>query len=213
MSYGSWELGWVLKLMRFMQIYPGSTLIDLGCNLGVYTLVAARCGNKVIAVDANRNNTDRLIQSLIVNKLVDNVTVLLNAVSNEKKEYTMTYDTDNVGGQSLMENNNNNYKVKSILMNELLSFLHDDEEVVIKMDIQGSEIISLKAASVLFAKVNVMAILMEWVLIKDDDDCLFLIDFLLSRKYKPYIHFFSSNELNVSHYKDWPYDVVWRKSG
>ena len=82
---------------------PQLNFLDFGCNLGVYTLSAAKMGRKVVAVDANVNNLKRLRLSLMENGLTDKVTLLLNAIHQVYKTYLLKHDPSNIGGGYVYE--------------------------------------------------------------------------------------------------------------
>ena len=48
----------------FLQAQRPNTVLDLGCNTGTYSLLAARCGAKVIAVDQDPDVVDSLYRHL-----------------------------------------------------------------------------------------------------------------------------------------------------
>lgn len=81
-SHSSWERGIVNLVEAGLNTDPEMGLIDVGCNLGVYTIVAAMRGRKVVAVDANINNVKRLRKSLLKNGVQDRAKVVYNGISN-----------------------------------------------------------------------------------------------------------------------------------
>ena len=56
--------------------------VDLGANLGLYTLAVAHAGGRVIAVEANSATVRRLARSILVGDVGGRVTLLNNAISN-----------------------------------------------------------------------------------------------------------------------------------
>lgn len=206
-----WGELWITQMLNYTFNKKRILLLDLGCNLGVYTLAAASLGYRVIAVDSNKNNTDRLVQSVMTNKLKNNVIVILNAISNVWKTFSLKVIDDKIGGHAIIPSYIHSYKVKSILMDQLVPLIPDDAEIIIKMDIRGSEIDAMRNASVLFATRNVSVVLMVWEITKKDKDCGVLINFFFKRSYKPYPDFFSKIELDAFRSTEWPYDIVWRK--
>lgn len=89
-------------MMRVMKQDPSIGLIDLGCNIGVYALTAAKHGRKVVAVDANRYNLLMLGQSLTLNPgLKERVTMVHNALSNEYGRVQIGIVAFNIGGSGV----------------------------------------------------------------------------------------------------------------
>jgi len=65
---GVWDLEWTSLFVRLIR--PGDTVLDLGANLGVYTLHAARAvgpGGRVHGFEPNRRYAELVARSLAVN--------------------------------------------------------------------------------------------------------------------------------------------------
>src|SRR5215467_16149261 len=62
-------------------ITPGCTVLDVGANIGIYTLLAAKRGATVIAVEADPANARQLHHHLELNGLTASVTVIEIAAS------------------------------------------------------------------------------------------------------------------------------------
>ena len=60
-----WEPTQMRKTEALLNSDKELHYLDFGCNLGVYTLLAAKMGRKVVAVDANIENLKRLRRSLM----------------------------------------------------------------------------------------------------------------------------------------------------
>ena len=78
----SWEGDYIRDMQSALNIDVGLNLIDIGCNVGVYTIVAALRQRKVVAVDANIKNIKRSKKALDVNNVSDRVHLLFNGISN-----------------------------------------------------------------------------------------------------------------------------------
>ncbi|GFO03204.1 hypothetical protein PoB_002970900 [Plakobranchus ocellatus] len=64
---GQWEPDLLDQMQTFFEHHPTAQLVDLGCNIGVYSLLAARLGRPVLAVDALPANLALLELSLLTN--------------------------------------------------------------------------------------------------------------------------------------------------
>ena len=78
---GAWERETVNNVVRAMEAHPGAVFLDIGANIGMYTLVIAAMRRRVIAVDADPTNLAYIKHSLelentIENKLVINLDIL-----------------------------------------------------------------------------------------------------------------------------------------
>ena len=70
--------------MRCMFWYPQSDpsiqMVDLGANIGVYTMFAAACGSHVMSVEMLPANVRQIQTSLSVSGLSEHVTLVNNAL-------------------------------------------------------------------------------------------------------------------------------------
>lgn len=81
------------------QVKDEEVLFDIGANIGLYTLYAAKCRNcRVIAFEPESQNFSRLVSNIYLNKL-ENVTPYCLAVSN-KTSLDVLYVTGMIAGDS-----------------------------------------------------------------------------------------------------------------
>lgn len=74
---------------RFVKILanaPASVVVDIGSNIGYYTLLSAALGHTVISFEPNPANIMRICDSLRLNDYRDKVHVFQNAVSDQPGE-------------------------------------------------------------------------------------------------------------------------------
>jgi len=105
---GSWEGEMVDIILDLLMKNPNAQFIDLGANLGVYSLAAAKLGRKVTAVDPLNLNIQNMCKSFEEGNMFENVTLVFNALSDTIQNVTLGKDRDNVGGTYVMENKNEN---------------------------------------------------------------------------------------------------------
>ena len=79
MGHG-WEPDLVSKVMEAMTLHPEAVLLDLGSNIGAYTLPVASMGRRVVAVDMMRDNLAYIKTSLAHVGLESYVELVNNAV-------------------------------------------------------------------------------------------------------------------------------------
>lgn len=80
-----------------------ASVVDIGCNVGVYTLAAASLGHEVLALDPVPANLQLLTTSLRLANLSSLVTLLLNAVSDTRGPLTVHIQPGNIGGSWVSE--------------------------------------------------------------------------------------------------------------
>jgi len=92
--------------MNWLRRDERLVFVDLGANLGAFTLAAAHMKRQVIAVEPNVNTNRRLARSISMGNVSDYVTLLLNAVSNEHVTTRLGQDVDNRANTFLLGSGN-----------------------------------------------------------------------------------------------------------
>jgi len=137
-------------------VKEGNTVVDLGANIGYFTLLAAKIvgpKGKVFAFEPEPKNYSYLVKNINLNNY-NQVTALQKAVSNKKGEtklYICDYDTGHhtINQYEGIESYSRGRKTKehfieieTIILDEF--FKNKEESInVIKMDIEGAESLAL----------------------------------------------------------------------
>jgi FkbM family methyltransferase len=129
-------------------VKQGMTVVDVGANIGYYTLMAAQLvgdTGTVFAFEPDKRNFEILSRNVALNGC-SNVILVPKAVSAKSGRERLFVDKNNLGGHSLSKTNVN---VDSVLMVEVTSldefFEKTRKEIdVIKLDIQGLEMNALR---------------------------------------------------------------------
>ena len=77
---GSWEQDIINNVIRAMEAHPSAVFLDVGANIGMYTVVIAAMKRKVIAVDADPENLAYIRQSLEIESTTDYVELIHNSI-------------------------------------------------------------------------------------------------------------------------------------
>ncbi|CAC5391395.1 unnamed protein product [Mytilus coruscus] len=223
MRNGQWEPHLIQLMFSLLEAEPSSQFIDLGANLGVFSLAVARYGRKVIAVEPLSINLQRFCGSIRDNHFEDKITVITNALGNERETVSFGMDVGNIGGTFVLNGKNpekqrgaqygGQYKDKVLTakVDDILKLPgFDFKKVVIKMDVEGYEHFALKGASDFFSKVDVQAVLMEWMWHKAGSGSEDIFKFYFNRGYEPFDPL-KKVVLDTSTSGSWPIDVLWRK--
>ena len=96
---------------------PKLQLVDLGANIGTYTLAVARAGRRVLAVEASAETLRRLSASIRLGNASEHVTLLHNAVSEGHERIKLGVDMTNRGDAFLLAANNCSGVSYSALLN------------------------------------------------------------------------------------------------
>ena len=137
---GNWHAGLVKRMYLFLLEEPNTAFLDLGANIGVFTLAVARMGRKVVAVEAFQRNVDLLCASVSANGFGKSVSIVYNAITNKRELVELHFMKGNVGGtyvKSVSKHQIPDTSVQSILFDDLLE-LFNFTRVAIKMGIQQS---------------------------------------------------------------------------
>lgn len=149
------------------SITPGLVVLDIGANIGYYTLIAARLvGNsgRVYAIEPESENLSILRRNVELNDY-GNIIVKQEALSNKRGKATLYKDMLNLGGHSLSRRNTlpggKNYaSVDTLPLDDFLS-REGVRPDLIKIDTQGAEGLIFEGASKTLSQ-NRLVIFMEF---------------------------------------------------
>ncbi|XP_053391970.1 uncharacterized protein LOC128554685 [Mercenaria mercenaria] len=223
-STGQWETHITRKLYNVLKQDRNITFIDIGANIGYFSLLAASVGQTVVSVEPWNENIEKLRISIRKNKFEGKITILNNAVSNDRRviHFHAPYKY-NLGATRLLpdptKTDINVFSATTIILNDLVNYIHT-KDIVIKIDIEGNECRALEKSNEIFDKFNVLFISMEWVVMKNfeyeiDTACTRenieqMVEFLTKQNFVPFG--FSKNlPLNPEENKKWTeVDVYWK---
>lgn len=162
---GGWEPRQVNIFMQLLLKYPNTGFIDIGANLGVYSIVAAKMNRQVLAVEPWFGNLCRVRKSLMLGNLQRHATLLLNAISVKRGTAVMSSKPGNRGGQQInlvdtYKDENNKYYVKTILLEDVL-MVTNFKSAIVKFDIEGHEWLLMESIGSFIDKANVVAFVFE----------------------------------------------------
>lgn len=117
---------------------PGMQFVDIGANIGYYTLIAAQRVNKVIAFEPDTLNFNLLWKNVEQNGY-KNVEMFQKALGKGNGQVSVFRDSENSGATSLSEKNIQHhadyFRVEMVSLDECL----DGPVDVMKIDAQGYE--------------------------------------------------------------------------
>jgi tRNA/tmRNA/rRNA uracil-C5-methylase (TrmA/RlmC/RlmD family) len=89
LKHGQWERTITHLLYNILSQDRPITFLDIGANIGYFSLLAAAAGQSVISVEPTILHIQKLTSSIQANKFENDITVLNNAVSNERRTVKM----------------------------------------------------------------------------------------------------------------------------
>ena len=224
---GLWEPRVLQDFIEVLLRDPAIGVVDLGANIGVYTLVSARMGHRVVAVEPFTENTWRIHKAALLGETSSRIVLLHNAVSDRRVMATIQHHGTNQGDVRITHGASRcigscPQTVKTILLDDLLKVTTFNRSVI-KVDTQGFEHRIFMRAERFLSSVLVPYIFMEWQLMKkhfvasnhtSEDKQLVqtMVDFLMLKRYRPYkLSVSGAHALVPSLWHQWPDDVIWRR--
>jgi FkbM family methyltransferase len=228
---GVWERPVVEFFMKVLQSNPTFQVLDIGAQLGQFTIYAAKLGRTSVAVEPFYDNYIRLHASALQNNLTSRIILVNNGISDrpgEVKELRINHD--NIGGQGIKDSEEENkkqnenssaivlvdkkYLLVTITLDDLVSVLPDNfNKAIMKIDIEGYELKAFRHAANLLKRVEVSVILFEWL--GKSDTAKFpeqeIEEFFNFMQSLGYVSRSLSNldELSEKNHGSWPTDVVF----
>lgn len=142
---GSWDEHVALLMMD--SLTEGQTVVDIGANIGYFTLLASKLvgtSGKVLAIEPSHRNLKKLCEHLWLN-VATNVAVLSVAAGRGKTRVSISFPTYNNCGAATLR------PIKSLQSHQALQVALDDvfeahsiRPDFIKMDIEGFELEALR---------------------------------------------------------------------
>lgn len=222
-SSGNFEAEKSSVMFELLKSDPSTNLIDIGANIGVYTLLAAKMGRQVLAVEALDRNVQHICASVAAGGLQDKVTLVHNAISNSNGVVQLGIDKNNMGGTFVDVDSTHIKELKlgraqgtygsvhTIKMDNLLTIpgIEHFSKVVVKMDIEGFEAKAVEGASMFFQKINIVGFIMEWEFHRGQKSGEAIIEFMSKHNFIPHELSNAKPKLDISKSASWGYDVLW----
>ncbi|CAF3770339.1 unnamed protein product [Rotaria socialis] len=213
-----WEERLITEVISFLIKYPHMDFIDVGANVGSYTMFAASFGRRVISIECFKPNINRIRKAVQIENVQDKVVLVGNAIYSESgKTFKMNSDPFNVGAQAIIEkdtgeySNDDMYAVTTIRFDEILPILQDKDirNAVMKVDIQWAEIFLCETGKKVFDYVNIPVVLMEWDAVPHAKARMgVVLKFFIERGYVATKDMCA--DLNTADaFNSWPGDIFW----
>lgn len=121
------------------SISPGRTVLDVGANIGFYTLLAAKRGARVFSVEADPLNAAMLRHHVEINGFSDRVTIFEMAATECHKAIPLYRHPFNLGESNIIQRG----QQSGIVEGRTLDSLDLPPIDICKMDIEGAEFMAL----------------------------------------------------------------------
>lgn len=169
--YGTFEdelVHWLRANLR-----PGGTFVDVGANIGWFTVIGAKAvgpTGTVVSVEADPRNYELILDNIAINYVAEWVTVQRVAAWHEPGVVSFHRSTKFRGNSSIAEPNDRYRRrfpgdtpelieVAAARLDDLLCDIASVD--VLKMDIEGAEVDALAGMSALLAAGRIRSLVME----------------------------------------------------
>ncbi|CAF1318396.1 unnamed protein product [Rotaria magnacalcarata] len=207
-------------LFRIFLKYPHLGLIDIGANIGAYTMFAAAMNRFVVAIECFRPNYMRLAKAIQIEQFQKNVILIGNALYSQLGvNLHLSNDPGNIGGQATdnsrltNQSSDNPYVVKTMRFDDLLPIIKKTKmrSFLLKADIEGSEYHIFESGRQVLDYLDIPVILVEWVwLSKNKERATNIVNLLVNRQYIATLD--TCIPLNMTEFtNNWPMNVYWIK--
>lgn len=122
----------------------GGVVVDVGANIGSFSIYAASHGAKVFAVEPEPNNLNALRKNIELNRMSNLIKVIPLALGDCAKEVTIT---DDGGGSTTKNLGAVGTKVSQITLDKMFEDESIEAVSVLKIDVEGSEVEIILGAS------------------------------------------------------------------
>ncbi|CAL1528253.1 unnamed protein product, partial [Lymnaea stagnalis] len=160
LTSGIWEPYITQAFQTALERFPQATVIDVGANLGYYSLLASAMGHRVVALEPQTENLNRFVAGARADRWNDNIILLANALSDGHRNVSLSRSDDNQGGIRALDRCDQLWPssssmggqctVPTLTLDDLL-YVVTSKIVIIKLDIEGYECKALATASQFFS--------------------------------------------------------------
>jgi FkbM family methyltransferase len=223
---GCWECGHIKGMLKALSTYHDSYFLDIGGNIGMWSLTAAAANHQTFTIEALSDNVQRICKSIGRNSLHNRTHLMHIIASSEPQMFRLDVPQGNIGGTSVVAVGNdmsnkdvNNHFLKGVTIDSLN--LPIDSPVVMKIDVEGHElevllgaIGFLRGANIVYANMELRSNLYM------DQRWKEVFGILVSKGLMPYrINYEDETALDVDDLRQWKhfkhplvkyFDVVWR---
>ena len=219
-----YEADEVSRFVRLLRSDQRLQLVDIGANVGLWSLPAARI-TQVLAVEPNWRSMSRLAKAVDLGAVGSNITLIHNAVSDVRGTFHLGVHARNQGNTFVINTTkciqtpvnqpcNTVSSIGTIFLNDLVPLMRS-KSALLKVDVEGHEfkVFTNSSAGKFFDQIDVPLVFMEWVLCKrySTETMQRLLYFFYSRNYTAYNVDVENSKLD-NRYLNWPYNVLFKKS-
>ena len=136
-------------LISEIELNPNETFVDIGANVGSYTLQVATKypDNKIISIEAHPSEFNALKRNVIDVNNLENVILVNMGVYSKKDELVLYEQGIWTAASSAFVKSEKQIRIQCDTLDSIVQKLESNQKFVIKMDIEGSEYDALLGGS------------------------------------------------------------------
>ena len=148
----------MLFTLHFLR--PGDVFVDVGANIGSYTVLAsANCGARSIALEPVPSTFKRLKRNVVVNNIEERVILLNNACGSQPKDLSFTASLD--AGNHVVRNGENLDPSEKVIVRSVTLDSSVEGADLIKIDVEGFETEVIEGGVKTLSSMKLNAIIIE----------------------------------------------------
>jgi FkbM family methyltransferase len=177
------------------QLYEGEIFIDIGANVGSYTLVASKLvgrSGRVIAFEPASKSFLRLSKNISMNGLKNVITERKAVLDRNTRTDLYISGNHNLGMSSIFHHDSESgitENVETVTLDDYVEKHEISQVNIIKIDIEGSEILALKGMQRILERIHprILIELKEETIIHSGYQAKNIVDFLVNAGYNKFI--------------------------
>ncbi len=146
------------------ELHKADVVIDIGANIGLYSIVAAKNNIPTIAFEPIEENIKALQENIKINDVEDKVTVYPYALGDEEEEIDFNYNSYNTGATSKYKTYLKTTSKKAVIkeFDKLdLPQLKKVSSVLFIIDVEGMEVNVIKGMQNFIKSIKELGIIVE----------------------------------------------------
>jgi FkbM family methyltransferase len=149
------DMAFALHLLR-----PGDDFIDVGANVGVYTILASSAGARVLALEPVPETFQQLLDNIYLNRFLDQVRAMNMGAASDAAELTFTADEGAM--DHVVTSADKSQSTVTIQVDALDVLAEGMSPVMLKIDVEGFEFEVIRGAGRVLGCESLLAVLIEF---------------------------------------------------
>lgn len=149
------DMAFALHLLRTDDLF-----VDVGANVGSYTVLAASVGAKCISIEPIAATFNHLVRNVHLNNMCDRVDVRNIGVGSAKGTLRFTSNLDTVN-HVIDNHEQSDTTICEVAVDTVDSVVADAQPVLVKIDVEGFETEVIAGAEKVLSRETLLAVIME----------------------------------------------------